>query len=90
MNKGIRDLAGKVVRNDAGKYARPDYVDYANHLIMDLKPVPKAIYDAGEEVMRKYLDTTYAAQKSFYIEVYAKARGIAEDAVEFAWDVYVK
>jgi RHS repeat-associated protein len=90
LNKGIRDLAGKVIRNDAGKYARPDYVDYANHLIMDLKPVPKAIFDAGEEVMEKYLNTTYAAQKKFYIEVYAKARGIAEDAVSFAWDVYVK
>jgi RHS repeat-associated protein len=90
LNKGIRDLSGKVVRNGAGKYARPDYVDYANHLIMDLKPVPKAIFDAGEEVMEKYLNTTYAAQRKFYIEVYAKARGIAEDAVSFAWDVYVK
>ena len=78
LNKGIRDLTGKVVRNSSGKYARPDYVDYANHLIMDLKPVPKAIFDAGEEVMEKYLNTTYAAQRKFYIEVYAKARGISE------------
>ena len=40
--------------------------------------------------MEKYLNTTYAAQRKFYIEVYAKARGISEDAVAFAWDVYVK
>ncbi|HUQ87853.1 MAG TPA: PKD domain-containing protein [Vicinamibacterales bacterium] len=89
LDKGIRDLAGKVVRTGK-KYARPDMVDYANHMIMDLKPVPKAIFDAGEEVMEKYLNSTYAAQKKFYIETYARARGVSEDAITFLWDVYVK
>ena len=90
LDKGIRDFAGKVWRNGANKYARPDMVDYANHLIMDLKPVPKAIFDAGEEVMEKYLNTTYAAQKAFYIEAYHQARGVAKESISFAWDVYVK
>jgi RHS repeat-associated protein len=90
LNKAIRNVDGTVARNSANKLARPDYVDYANNLIMDLKPVPKHIFDAGEEVMTKYLDATYAAQKQFYISTYAKARNIAEDAVAFAWDVYVK
>ena len=92
LDKGIRRLDGTVWHPFKGsrKYARPDMVDYANNLIMDLKPVPKAIFDAGEEVMERYLNSTYAAQKQFYIKAYAEARGIAEDAVSFAWDVYVK
>ena len=92
LDKGIRRLDGTVWHPFKGsrKYARPDMVDYANNLIMDLKPVPKAIFDAGEEVMERYLNATYAAQKQFYKEAYADARGIAVEAVNFAWDVYVK
>jgi hypothetical protein len=92
LDKGIRRLDGTVWHpfKRSRKYARPDMVDYANNLIMDLKPVPKAIFDAGEEVMERYLNATYAAQKRFYMEAYADARGIAVEAVNFAWDVYVK
>lgn len=92
IDKGIRRLDGTVWHPSPGSrsYARPDMVDYANNLIMDLKPVPKAIFDAGEEVMERYLNTTYRAQKEFYIKAYAEARGVAEDAIGFAWDVYVK
>jgi hypothetical protein len=89
LNKAIRDLSGKVARI-GGKMGRPDYVDYANNMIMDLKPVPRAIYEAGDAAVEAYLNATYKAQKELYVKLYSQARGVAEDAISFVWDVYVK
>ena len=88
INKGIRNAAGKVQRiGPDNKYARPDFVDYSKDLIVDLKPVPKAIYDAGEQATQDYLLSIHRKQVEFYQEVYFAARGVVPD---FKFAVYIK
>ncbi|MCR4427695.1 MAG: hypothetical protein NUW23_16235, partial [Firmicutes bacterium] len=67
--KAITDLEGRVVYLE-GHLARPDYVDYQRHVIVDRKPVHQ-----GEDLQDAY--EKYQHQLDFYRRVYETARGVA-------------
>jgi len=49
--KAITDAEGTVVRDADGRLGKPDYVDYKDNLIVDLKPIHKG--EIPEDVYTK-------------------------------------
>lgn len=68
--KPISDANGNVY--DQG--ARPDYVDYRNHVIVDLKPIHQG--ETESQVYEKYAD-----QIQRYKDAYRNARGVEPEVV---------
>lgn len=69
IEKAIRDTEGRVVRDEAGRLAKPDYVDYQSNVIVDHKPLHEG--EDPNDVYAQYLD-----QLSRYMDIYERARGV--------------
>jgi len=74
IEKAIRDAEGNVVRDESGRWAKPDYVDYQNNVIIDYKPLHEG--EDPNDVYAQYLD-----QLSRYMAIYEQARGVTPSVV---------
>ncbi len=67
--KAITDSDGNVVHDDEGHFGKPDFVDYDNNVIVDLKPIHDD--ETEEDVYDLYQD-----QLQGYCDLYREGRGV--------------
>jgi hypothetical protein len=70
--KAITDPEGNVVRDNDGHYGRPDYVDYEDNLIVDVKPIHEG--ESLEDVYAEHQD-----QLDTYENLYELGRDVSPD-----------